>query len=117
MYYAYINDGMCSFCGGVDGFMGFAGGTTLAYIDSGIIGLMESARDKIMPSIMGGSIGAFKGFITFSGVFVIFFMALYFFMKDYDRMLEAEERHSMRRSSIFSIPEQERLYIHLSKHS
>lgn len=80
---------MCSFCGGVDGFMGFAGGTTLAYIDSGIIGLMESARDKIMPSIMGGSIGAFKGFITFSGVFVIFFMALYFFMKDYDRMLEA----------------------------
>lgn len=89
MYYAYINDGMCSFCGGVDGFMGFAGGTTLAYIDSGIIGLMESARDKIMPSIMGGSIGAFKGFITFSGVFVIFFMALYFFMKDYDRMLEA----------------------------
>ena len=42
-----------------------------------------------MPSIMGGSIGAFKGFITFSGVFVIFFMALYFFMKDYDRMLEA----------------------------
>ena len=89
VYYAYINDGMCSFCGGVDGFMGFAGGTTLAYIDSGIIGLMESARDKIMPSIMGGSIGAFKGFITFSGVFVIFFMALYFFMKDYDRMLEA----------------------------
>lgn len=70
---------MCSFCWGVDGFMGFAGGTTLAYIDSGIIGLMESARDKIMPSIMGGSIGAFKGFITFSGVFVIFFMALYFY--------------------------------------
>ena len=30
LYYAYINDGMCSFCEGVDGFMGFDGGTTLA---------------------------------------------------------------------------------------
>lgn len=88
LYYAYINDGMCSFCAGVDGFMGFDGGTTLAYIDSGIVGIMEATRDKIMPSIMGGSIGALKGFITFSGVFVIFFMALYFFLKDYDKMLE-----------------------------
>ncbi len=88
IYYAYINEGMCSFCQRVDGFMGFAGGTTLAYIDSGLVGIMRMAQDKLMPSIMGGSIGALKGFITCTGVLVIFFMALYFFMKDYDRMLE-----------------------------
>ena len=87
LYYVYINDGMCSFCAGVDGFMGFDGGTTLAYIDSGLVTIMETMRSKLMPSIMGSSIEALKGFITFSGVFVIFFMALFFFLKDYEKML------------------------------
>ena len=87
-YYSYINDTMCSFCTGIDTRLGFVRGTTLAYIDSGIMCAYESAKERIMPSLMGGSIGAIKGIIAFSGIFVIFFMALYFFLKDYDRMRE-----------------------------
>lgn len=87
--YSYINDMMCSFCAGVDSRLGFVRGTTLMYIDSGLVCAFESAKEKIMPSIMGGSIGAIKGVITFGGVFVIFLMALYFFLKDYDRMKDS----------------------------
>lgn len=85
-YYSYINDSMCSLCAGVDRKLGFVRGTTLMYIDSGLVCAFESAKEKIMPLIMGGSIGAIKGMITFGGVFVIFFMSLYFFLKDYDTM-------------------------------
>lgn len=38
-------------------------------------------------------------------------------MKDYDRMLEAAGTSQYAEEFDFSIPEQERLYIHLSKHS
>lgn len=86
LYYSYINEGMCSFCAGVDGVFGFVRGTTLSYIDSGLMHVMQSTRDRMMPSIMGGSISALKGFITISGVAVIFFMALYFFLKDYENI-------------------------------
>lgn len=88
MYYAYVNDRMCDFCAGIDGNLGLGRGTTLAYLDDGIVSALRAAKEHLMPSIMGTSIGAVKRCITFFGVIVIFFMSVFFFTRDYDRIKE-----------------------------
>lgn len=88
IYYAYVNDRMCDFCAGIDGSLGLGRGTTLTYLDDGIVSAVKAAKEQLMPSIMGSSIGAVKRCIAFFGVIVIFFMAVFFFTRDYDKIKE-----------------------------
>lgn len=89
LYYTYVNDKMCDFCAGVDNGLGLARGTTLAYLDDGMGMLAKTAKEKMVPSIMDGSINAVRNAIMFFGVAVIFFMAVYFLTKDYDKLKES----------------------------
>ena len=88
IYYAYVNDRMCDFCAGIDGSLGLGRGTTLEYLDDGLVSIARAAKEQLMPSIMGSSIGAVKRCIAFFGVIVIFFMAVFFFTRDYDKIKE-----------------------------
>lgn len=88
LYYTYVNDKMCDFCAGIDKGLGLVRGTTLTYLDNGANMVAETAREQLMPSIMGGSLNMVRQGIMFFGVAVIFFMAVFFLTKDYDKLKE-----------------------------
>ncbi len=85
-YYDTVNLRMCDICDKLDTGLGFKGGTTINYINNMLLVLSDAATEKLMPAIMGKSFSAFKWMVSIGGVFVIFYMSVFFITKDYHKL-------------------------------
>lgn len=85
-YYDTANVRLCDICDKLDAGLGFTSGTSINYINNLLLVLSDTATEKLMPTIMGKSFSAFKWMVSVGGVFVIFYMSVFFITKDYDKL-------------------------------
>lgn len=88
MYYNAVNERICVICRNIDSNFGLEKGTMAGFFNNAVDFVYSIANEQIMPKLMGGSINAIKGAFTLFGVIVIFFMAVFFIVRDKEKFIQ-----------------------------
>ncbi|MDD6570867.1 MAG: AI-2E family transporter [Thermoflexaceae bacterium] len=86
LYYDSMVDGVCSMCGSVDDVLGLSEGKTFEAVERNISNMMTMVSDNVLPSLVQNSANVVSVVIIWGGGIVIAFTAVFFIIKDMDRM-------------------------------
>ena len=92
-YYMDIaNTKVSNVCDNMDGWMGLKCGDTINFLNNNIDGFMSKVEEKMIPTIVDGSIPLIFKIVTFIAIFFIILMSVVYISKDYEKIKLWRER-------------------------